>query len=245
MAMAVRLGLTTPPKKKILAKNRCNSASPSLQRGRSKTRASQPIKYRDLPDDFWAPPSRKHFGPTGYRRGLRSLSPNWPTPNRPPSPTGASPEKPILIQDDPEPIATPTISQETSSRAFAITRKSLRLQVQPPVSILGKAKKRAREKGEGSSSEAGIPLLTSFPYNRLTIEQIDSLFKIYNIQLGTDPQHMADIIKAFQIMDRTKFESVIRQLLDQTKHISSIDQVIIQNTDQVQQLSEEVSLVSS
>lgn len=71
------------------------SASPisdriSIQRGRSESRS---IKYKRHTDNYelWLSDfKRRHFGPSDSRRGLRSMSPKWPTHNRPPSLTGAS-----------------------------------------------------------------------------------------------------------------------------------------------------------
>lgn len=155
------------------------------------------------------------------------MSPRWPTPRRPPSPTGASPDKPITLSDaSSEQLATPTI-QDTASRRnrLRLTRQSLRIQAQGGVgSILGKAKKRIRAKGEGSTTQTSIPLVTSFPFRRLTIEQIDELFQIYHIHLGHHPKDKATIITTLQTMDRAKYELLIKDLLDQTK---SRDKVIV------------------
>ena len=87
--------------------------------------------------------------------------------------------------------------------------------------------KRARAREEGSSSQAGIPLLTSFPYRRLTLEQIDQLFQVYGIHLGHSNQDRLDIITAMQTLDRPQFEVVIKNLLQQTKSVDRVNKVIL------------------
>lgn len=180
---------------------------------------------------------RKHFGPTGPRRGLRSLDPKWPTPPHLSSPIGASPEKPIVLSDSSsdQPIATPAVSQEVSSRRqFLLPRKSLRLQAfNGPTSVLTKAKKRAKERGEGSTTCSGNSLVTSFPYKRLTTSQILELFRVYNIQIGTDSTSSVGIIQAIQQLDRNKFEQVVKVLLDKTKAVPQNQLVVIDSLDKL------------
>lgn len=184
---------------------------------------------------------RNHVGPSGTRQGLRSQN-RWPTPNRPPSPTGASPDKPIILSDSSsdQQITTPVVPREHSSRQFHITRKSLRLQAQGgPVDILSKAKKRVRERGIGSSSNSGIPLVNSFPFRRLTLEQIVELFRVYRIQLGHSNQDQVDIIQAIRSLDRTHFERYVKDLLASTKSIESVVVATIQTFQ-----DKEISLVN-
>lgn len=111
-------------------------------------------------------------------------------------------------------------------------------------SILGKAKKRAREKAEDSTSQTGIPLVINFPFRRLTVEQIDELFQVYHIHLGYTPEDKAEIITALQSMDRDKYELLIRDLLNKTK---SSDKVIVDNIHTVAtiQVSQVDHIVSS
>ena len=107
-------------------------------------------------------------------------------------------------------------------------RKSLRLQAQAdPSSALSKAKKRAKAKAQGSKSATGNPLLRNFPYNRLTLEQVQALFGIYNIQLGANADEAAHIIHRIQQQDRTSFEEIVLDLLDKTKTLDSSSPVIL------------------
>lgn len=180
-------------------------------------------------------PARRHFGPTGSRRGLRSTKPVWPTPSHPPSPTGATPDKPILLSDSstamPPDSHTPAISQETHGRRrFPIPRQSLRIQAKgDPTSVLTKAKKRAQEKGEGSSSGNSHTLLKSFLFRRLTISQVVDLFKVYQIQLGINEIDRIQMISAIQIMDRSKFELVIQDILTKTKSLPQDQLLLVDN----------------
>lgn len=180
---------------------------------------------------------RKHFGPTSPRRGLRSLDPKWPTPPPPSSPIGTSPETPIVLSDSSsdQPIATPAVSQEVSSRRqFLLPRKSLRLQAfVGPTSVLTKAKKRAKERGEGSTTCSGNSLVNSFPYKRLTTSQVLELFRVYNIQIGTYSTSSVGIIQAIQQLDRNKFEQVVKVLLDKTKAVPQNQLVVIDSLDKL------------
>lgn len=124
---------------------------------------------------------------------------------------------------------TPTLSAELSSRRIHNTRKSLRITVQGgPVSILGRAQKRARERGESSHSTSGIPLVSNFPFRRLSVEQIHDLFSVYHIQLGTNRQDSFHIISAIQQLERSQFETYIKLLLQKAKDMS---RVVVNSSD--------------
>lgn len=242
---------TSPPtsgfKTTSVAKKRGLSAPPPIgsaqQRGRCVTRrvttptgtSNRPAENREAyytpaPRAHTASPQQtartgRHVGPTGPRRGLRSLSPHWPSSRRPQSPTGASPKKPIVLSDSSsdQQLPTPTITYETSSRTMAVGRKSLRIQVQGgPVSILARAQKRARERGEGSTSNSGNPLVNIFPFRRLSLEQIVDLFNVYHIQLGIPGQDSRPIISAIQHMSRDNFEDYIKTLLSKANDMSKV-----------------------
>lgn len=196
-------------------------ASASLIEGRADT--PSPVRGRSLHRQMSSSPApslrkRKHVGPTGPRKGLRSLS-RWPTPSRTPSPTGASPEQPIIINADAPALATPTVMQETRG-GIAIPRKSLRLQAHGTnETILSRAQRRAR--GEGSGPSSGIPLVQSFPFSRLTTDQVLELFKVYHIQLGSSVDEHVRLITTIKAMDRDNFEIAITDILDRTKAIPS------------------------
>ena len=82
-------------------------------------------------------------------------------------------------------------------------------------------KRAQKRKAEGSSASGGNPLLDNFPYLRLTHDQVEHLFRIYNIVLGNSPQDRDVLIPAIQNMDRAQFESVLQSL-----HHSRNDTVI-------------------
>lgn len=199
---------------------------------RSKSVGASPPRGRSLFRQPGTGSTRKHFGPTGSRKGLRSTAPKWPTSSGPPSPTGASPDKPILITET-DIIPTPSITQEHTSRpSFHLPRKSLRIQSQPgPTSVLTKAKKRAREKGDSSVTGAGIPLITNFPFNRLTTDQVVDLFRVYQIQLGHNSGDQILLINAIKHMDRSRFEILVKELIFRTKATSSDKFVVVDNVD--------------
>lgn len=161
-------------------------------------------------------------------------SPKGPPPNQRHSPVGDSPAKPIDISDERElqmVVYTPQVAAEA---VRAEPRKSLRLRVQgAPVSVLTKAKKRARTKevGDSSSGSAGIPLITNFPYNRLTIQQIVDLFRVYQIQLGATSQDQHTIIQALRDLGRPQFEKVIETIMSQTKSINNNDLIVLRNIE--------------
>lgn len=109
-------------------------------------------------------------------------------------------------------VATPTVKSEQSYRHSIrpIPRRSVRIQVhttQTP--IMKRAQKR---KAAGSTRTKGNPLLQSYPYNRLTIEQVNDLFRVYHIKLGTSPHERAVIIAAIKHMGRQQFEQVLLNL---------------------------------
>lgn len=84
-----------------------------------------------------------------------------------------------------------------------------------PDSVMNKAQK--RKQGEGSSNSTCMTLISSFPYSRLTVEQVINLFQVYQIRLGHSLEDSQTIVSSIQHMDRCKFEVVIRQLLGVTR----------------------------
>lgn len=97
--------------------------------------------------------------------------------------------------------------------------------------MLTKATKRAREKGEGSYSASGIPLVNTFPYRRLTNDQVVELFRVYHIQLGSSEQDQMNIIHAIQNMTRDKFEIAIQGILLRTRSIPQDQMVVVNQLD--------------
>lgn len=67
-----------------------------------------------------------------------------------------------------------------------IPRRSLRLIAQGSTStVMDKAQKRAKAKVNKETSGSGIPLLSCFPFSRLTLEEFENIFRVYNIKLGS------------------------------------------------------------
>lgn len=111
-------------------------------------------------------------------------------------------------------------------------RKSLRLQaVGDPSSAMSKAKKRVKNKAAGNRSSSGIPLMNTFPYHRLSLEQVKNLFSIYQIQLGHNADEAAHIIHKIQHQERASFEEIILSLLDQTKSLDPSQKVILDESN--------------
>ena len=81
-------------------------------------------------------------------------------------------------------------------------------------SVMNKAQK--RKQGEGSSNSTGMTLISSFPYSRLTVEQVINIFQVYHIRLGHSLEDSQTIVSSIQHMDRCKFV-VIRQILGVTR----------------------------
>ena len=111
-------------------------------------------------------------------------------------------------------------------------RKSLRIQAQAdPSSTLTKAKKRARNKDAGNHSGTGIPLVTNFPYQRLTLEQISNLFRIYKIQLGKDADEATTMIQNIQKLRRASFETYLHSLIDKSKTLDTSQVLVLTPND--------------
>lgn len=105
-----------------------------------------------------------------------------------------------------------------------VPRRSFRIQIKhTQTTVMKRAQKR---KAEGSSTSGGNPLLDTFPYLRLTHDQVEQLFRIYNIVLGNSPQDRDVLIPAIQNMDRVQFESLLQSL-----HFNRNDTVIQLNQD--------------
>ena len=75
--------------------------------------------------------------------------------------------------------------------------------------------------------------MNTFPFRRLTIDQIVALFQVYHIHLGRSESDRIDIIQAIQKLDRDKFEIHVKELLDRAK---SLDSVMVENAAIFQQL---------
>lgn len=114
----------------------------------------------------------------------------------------------------------------------AIPRRSFRFQVKNThTPILKRAQKR---KAAGSSQPAGTPLLCNFPYLRFTVEQIERLFRVYNIVLGKNSHDRALLIPAIQNMNRAQFEQLLASL---DFHTNQSDKVICLQLDHVEQFT--------
>lgn len=97
-------------------------------------------------------------------------------------------------------------------------RRSLRVTNQAdPASTMSKAIKRKQTATGSSHTSGSIPLLNTFFYSRLSLDQIVDLFQVYHIRLGTSTEDRKTLIEQIQLMDRCRFELVVKDLLYQTK----------------------------
>lgn len=165
-------------------------------RGRKKAESHKPVKR----DHSWGVSAiRPRASGVGLR--LRTLQQRLGS--------GSTPTKAILIPDDPPTdLTTPRI--EELPNATAEPRRSLRVFTQGvPEPTLTKAVKRKTT----TVSSSGMALVTSFPYTRLTLEQIESLFQVYQLNLGRTVEERRHIISLLQTMNRNDFEQAIKALL--------------------------------
>lgn len=66
-----------------------------------------------------------------------------------------------------------------------VPRRSIRIQVNTTqTSIMKRAQKR---KATTSVKNKGNSLLHSYPYTRLPVEQVNDLFRVYQVKLGATP----------------------------------------------------------
>jgi hypothetical protein len=94
-------------------------------------------------------------------------------------------------------------------------RRSIRLKVK------GKAgSSTASDRGRDAWTSGKCPLLDSFPYSRLTVDEVSELFRSYRIILGDNATHRDLILMAIQSSSRQCFENTIRQVIDKRKRNS-------------------------
>lgn len=112
-------------------------------------------------------------------------------------------------------------------------RRSVRVRAQggEAVSIMTKAQTRAQNRYNLRSSGSGNALLKNFPYSRLTIQEIDSLFWAYQIKLGRDDLSMSSIIQAIKSLDRVDFDILINQAIHALKRQSDSSRCLILDQD--------------
>ena len=120
----------------------------------------------------------------------------------------------------PQPVTlstTPQISHENSSsrkRGLRLPpRRSVRIKSQgaDTVPVMTRATTRVQSRYNLRSAVKGNSLLSNFPYNRLTNEEILELFRAYHITLGCSELSAVDIIQALKHLDRQSFDILIRQ----------------------------------
>lgn len=75
--------------------------------------------------------------------------------------------------------------------------------------MLTRAQARIKSKDKGATSGTGTALIDTFPFLRLTIEEIEQLFLVYGIRFGSDRISSSEIISALQSMDRSQFEQFL------------------------------------
>lgn len=67
-----------------------------------------------------------------------------------------------------------------------------------------------------------MPIISRFPYTRLTVDQIISLFQVYQIKLGNCIEDSHLIIHSIRNMDRSNFQSTITQLLSSVRDTQQV-----------------------
>lgn len=82
------------------------------------------------------------------------------------------------------------------------------------------------------SANKDLPLLSNFPYSRLTEEEVASLFRAYNTRLGIDTLQIIDIFKAIKQLDRSDFDKLMKQGFDSLKAQDSNYCLVLDQDDQ-------------
>lgn len=59
------------------------------------------------------------------------------------------------------------------------------------------------------SANKGNSLLTSFPYSRMTCDEVSDLFSAYNITIGCGSLESSHIIQALKVLDIESFDQLI------------------------------------
>lgn len=92
----------------------------------------------------------------------------------------------------------------------AVPRRSLRVIAQgSSETVIAKAQKLAQVRDVAGSSSSGITLLTRFPFPRLTDEEIEQLFQVYNIRFGLANLDRHELVSAIQTLSRADFDRLI------------------------------------
>lgn len=119
---------------------------------------------------------------------------------------------------------TPITNTETPpsrKRGFKMDslRRSVRIRAQgvEDVPVLAKAQGIVHRRYNLRSGSKVNALLQNHPYARLTVKEISSLFRAYQIQLGINDTHASTIIQAIKMLDRSDFDRMIHQALDALK----------------------------
>lgn len=118
---------------------------------------------------------------------------------------------------------TPTTMETPPSRKRGFKMDSLRRNVRiraqgdEDVPVLEKAQGIVQRRYNLRSGSKGNALLQNHPYARLTIKEISSLFRAYQIQLGINETHSSTIIQAIKLLDRSDFDRMLNQALDVLK----------------------------
>lgn len=114
-------------------------------------------------------------------------------------------------------LPTPTVADATPARKIGFPVGSLKRSVRVRATgddgtdMLTKAQKRVQSSYNLRSGKKDIPLILNFPYTRLTVREVEMLFRAYNIRLGLNELNAGDIIKNIQTLDRANFEDLINQ----------------------------------
>lgn len=93
--------------------------------------------------------------------------------------------------------------------------------------MLTRAANRAQSRYNLRSASKGNSLLQSFPYSRLTSDEVLALFQAYSITLGTDSLDAVGVVEALKQLDRADFDNLLMQAFSTLKHQGSAHRLSI------------------
>lgn len=132
---------------------------------------------------------------------------------------GSTPAKAITLDDSDTEMPTPQVTERTPVRPSAPKpptapppRRSIRVPQDDTETVLSKAQKRKQANNTGVSS-SGNSLISRFPYARLDVDQIQALFQVYQIRLGSNMDDCRQIVTSIKQMDRAHFETLVKHKL--------------------------------
>lgn len=151
-----------------------------------------------------------------------------------------SPKRALVLSDTPAQAETIPSSkrrkggslQKRNASFRVIPRRSLRIVAKGSSdTVMAKAQRLAQAKEINALSSAGIPILTRFPFTRLTDEEIEQLFLVYNIKFGLAHLDRKTLVRAIQNLSRTEFDELIRNAFDSLRQKPNDTQLVVIEQD--------------